>query len=269
MPSADQTEQINHNSPEAGTGRLVGKTAFLTGSAGGLGSGIARRMFAEGARVALADIDIDSATAIADELDASGKQAFAFKLNVSNSTEVRDVVDAVQAWGGSVDILVNCAGVNSHHPALELPEEEWDRVIEINLKGTFLVSQAVGRVMKPHTNATIINISSTSAEVARSTSVHYAASKGGVRQLTKGFAAALAPSGIRVNAIGPGPVLTSLNERRLSDPDELKRSLERVALGRLGTPWDIAGAAMFLATEDAAFITGTTIYVEGGLLSMR
>ena len=249
--------------------RLSGKVAAVTGGSGGLGSGVVKRMHAEGARVAVVDIDGAGARSFASQLDASGNSARAFELDICKRSDVQSVARAINSWAGRIDILVNSAGVNSHCPALELPEAEWDRIIDINLKGTFLTMQAFAPHMRPHTNASIINISSTSAVVSRATSVHYTASKGGVRALTQGFAAALAPLGIRVNAIGPGPVLTSLNEQRLSDPAERDRSLARVALGRLGTPEDVAGLAVFLATEDASYITGSSIYVDGGLLAMR
>ena len=226
-------------------------------------------MHAEGAKVAVVDIDGAGARSLANQLDAGGTSAHAFEADVSNRDDVQRVAGAINEWASGIDILVNVAGVNSHYPALELPEAEWDRIIDVNLKGTFLMMQAVAPLMQPHSNASIINISSTSAEVSRATSVHYTASKGGVRALTQGFAAALAPLGIRVNAIGPGPIETPLNEQRLSDPAERERSLARVALGRFGTPEDVAGLAVFLATEDASYITGTSIYVDGGLLAMR
>ena len=243
--------------------------AAVTGGVGGLGRGIVTRMRAEGAKVAIVDINGHEARALAGQLDANGTHARAFELDVTVREDVRRVACAIKGWAGRIDVLVNAAGVNSHYPAMELPETEWDRVIDINLKGTFLVMQAVAALMPSHSNASIINLSSTSAVVSRPTSVHYTASKGGVRALTQGFAAALAPHGIRVNAVGPGPVLTSLNEERLADPDERERSLARVALGRFGTPEDVAGLAVFLATEDASYITGSSIYVDGGLLAMR
>lgn len=249
--------------------RLEGKAAAVTGGSGGLGSGIARRMHAEGARVAVVDIDAVRARTVAAELDADGQSARAFELDVTSRVDAERVAREIKSWAGRIDILVNGAGVNSHYPALELPETEWNRIIGVNLTGTFHTIQVFAPHMQPHTNASIINISSTSAVVSRATSVHYTASKGGVRALTQGFAAALAPLGIRVNAIGPGPVLTSLNQKRLSDPAERQRSLARVALGRFGTPEDVAGLAIFLATEDASFITGSSIYVDGGLLAMR
>ena len=234
-----------------------------------MGSGIVQRMHAEGARVAVADIDMTGACAVARKLDADGQSACAFELDVTSRAYAEGVAREIKSWTSRIDILVNSAGVNSHYPALELPEAEWNRIISVNLTGTFLTMQAFAPHMPPHANASIINISSTSAVVSRATSVHYTASKGGVRALTQGFAAALAPLGIRVNAIGPGPVLTSLNRKRLSDPAERERSLARVALGRFGTPEDVAGLAVFLASEDASFITGSSIYVDGGLLAMR
>ena len=249
--------------------RLVGKLAVVLGGAGGLGEGIVRRMHAEGARVAVADIDCTRAETLVDQLDATGASARALEVDVSDREDVQRVARETREWAGEIDILVNSAGVNSHYPALELPVSEWDRIIDVNLKGTFLAMQTIAPYMRTHSNASIINISSTSAVVSRATTVHYTASKGGVRALTQGFAVALAPLGIRVNAIGPGPVETHLNVERLSDPAEREKSLARVPMGRLGTPEEVAGLAVFLATEDASYITGTSIYVDGGLLAMR
>ncbi len=249
--------------------RLAGKVAAILGGAGGLGKGIVKRMHVEGARVAVADIDSAGAQTVAGQLDATGVSARAFEVDVSNRENVQSVARQIKEWAGEIDILVNSAGVNSHFPALELPVTEWDRIIDVNLKGTFLAMQTVAPYMRTHSNASIINISSTSAVVSRATSVHYTASKGGVRALTQGFAVALAPLGIRVNAVGPGPVETHLNVQRLSDPAERERSLARVPMGRFGTPEEVAGLAVFLATEDASYITGASIYVDGGLLAMR
>ncbi len=269
MPQVDGEAGTGIDRKPAGRAGLAGRVALVTGGCGGIGSAIVRRMIAEGMRVAVGDIDLPRAKTLLGTIDTDGADARTYRLDVTDRDGIARVVADVEDWAGPVDVLVNAAGVNSHHPALDLPEEAWDRIIDVNLKGTFLMSQAVARGMKPNDNASIINISSTSAEVARATSVHYAASKGGVRQLTKGFAVALAPQGIRVNAIAPGPVLTDLNKVRLSDPQERARSLARVALGRMGLPTDIAGVAVFLASEDAAFITGASINVDGGLLAMR
>ena len=249
--------------------RLAGKVAAVLGGAGGLGEGIVRKMHLEGARVAVADIDSAGAQTLVGQLDGTGVSARAFEVDVSNPEGVQRVAREIGEWAGEIDILVNSAGVNSHYPALELPVSEWDRIIDVNLKGTFLAMQTVAPYMRTHSNASIINITSTSAVVSRATSVHYTASKGGVRALTQGFAVALAPLGIRVNAIGPGPVETDLNVQRLSDPAERERSLARVPMGRFGTPGEVAGLAVFLATEDASYITGASIYVDGGLLAMR
>ncbi len=248
---------------------FAGKVALITGAAGGLGSAIAGRMIAAGLTVAVADVDAERAERVLPASNAAGAGARAFGLDVTRRDAILDTVAEIEAWAGAVDVLVNAAGVNSHYPALELPEEEWDRIIDVNLKGTFLMTQAVAGRMRSSANASVINISSAAAEVASASNIHYAASKGGVRQLTKGFAVALAPLGIRVNAIAPGPIVTDLNRHRLSDPDIRSLALARIPLGRFGSPMDVAGVALFLASRDAAFITGASIGVDGGLLAMR
>ena len=169
---------------------------------------------------------------------------------------------------GQIDLLVNNAGVTSTYHVLELPEAEWDRVININLKGYFLCSQAVGRVMAKAGGGVIINIGSQLGDVARPNKAHYVSSKGGIKMLTKALAVDLAPYGIRANAVAPGPVETELAAPVLSDPAWRTSILARMPVGRLGQPRDVAGAVVFLCSEAASLITGVTLYVDGGYTAL-
>jgi glucose 1-dehydrogenase len=251
--------------------RLQGKVAVITGAGSGLGRGIARRFAAEGAVVIAADLDETTAKEtvelIAAEDVGSTRPHMAVRANVASAESVGELFAAIADRGLTLHIAVNCAGINVKIPFLDLTEADWDRTMDVNLKGTFLVGQQAGRMME--SGGSIINISSINAEVVTPEIVTYAASKGGVRSLSKAMAVALAPMGVRVNAIAPGPCETNLTAKARKTPGGTEKLLNRVALGRLGKPDDIAGAALFLASDDASFITGTTLYVDGGVLSVR
>jgi NAD(P)-dependent dehydrogenase (short-subunit alcohol dehydrogenase family) len=250
--------------------RLEGKFALITGGGGGLGRGVALRMVEEGARVAVADRDVSLARQVAEEISEAGGEASHHRVDVTDSGSVDELIDSVARSSDRVDVLVNSAGIAGSAPFLDMSEEEWDRVIDVNLKGTFLVSQRVARGMCRTGGGSIVNLSSVLAHVSRPDQAHYGASKGGVGQLTQSMALALAPHDIRVNAVAPGPCDTPLTVKAYSaDPSRRAKALSRVALGRPGTPRDIAGAALYLASDDAAWVTGTTIYVDGGLLAAR
>jgi NAD(P)-dependent dehydrogenase (short-subunit alcohol dehydrogenase family) len=251
--------------------RLQDKVALVTGAGSGLGRGIARRFAAEGAVVIAADLDEATAKEtvemIAAEADGPAGEHASLRVDVASAGSVDDLFAAITGRGLVPDIAVNCAGINVKIPFLELTEADWERTINVNLKGTFLVGQRAARLMD--SGGSIINISSINAEVVTPEIVAYAASKGGVRSLTKAMAVALAPKSIRVNAIAPGPCETNLTVKARATPGGTEKLLTRVALGRLGRPDDIAGAALFLASEDASFMTGSTIFVDGGVLSVR
>ena len=178
------------------------------------------------------------------------------------------MVEAAGERFGAVDILVNNAGVETLVPVLDLAESEWDRVIDTNLKGAFLCGQIAARAMvSAGTPGAIVNIASINAKIALAGQAHYTASKGGLVMLTKAMALDLAPHGIRVNAIGPGVIETRMTERSLSDPQRRAMLLSKVPLGRVGQPRDVAHAALFLASDEASYITGATLYVDGGWLA--
>ncbi len=247
--------------------RLQGKVAVITGAARGIGLAIARRFVAEGAAVALADRLVPEIEAEAGTLGAS---ALAVPTDVGDAGQVERLVARTIERFGRLDCMVSNAAVQAEIPFLDLTEEEFDRVIRVNLKGAFLCGQAAARRMvAAGTRGSIINMSSVNAVVAHPVLVHYAASKGGIAMLTKGMAVALAPHGIRVNAIGPGTVNTPINANFFSMPGMVERFLLRTPLGRIAEAEEIASVAVFLASDEASYVTGTTIYADGGRLALN
>ncbi len=247
--------------------RLRNKVALVTGAGRGIGQAIALAFAWEGARVAVADIDPRTAAATARRL---GRKALALTVDVADAASVRSAFAAIDRAWGRVDVAVNNAAIEPIVPFLELTEAQWDRVLGVNLKGAFLVSQgAARRMVKARRGGVIINISSVNAVVARPESVAYAASKGGIRQLTTATAVALAPYGIRVNAIGPGTVVTGLTRHLLKDPEWTWRTLARTPIGRTAEPREIAEVAVFLASDASSYMTGSTVYVDGGRLALN
>ena len=248
--------------------RLQDRVAIVTGAGSGNGRGIALRFAAEGARIVAADLDLAAAQGTVDLVVDAGHEAFAVHADVGRHAQVRSMVDAARERYGGVDILVNNAGVETLIPLLELEEQEWDRVIDTNLKGAFLCAQLAARAMVgAKTPGAIVNIASINAKIALAGQAHYTSSKGGLIMLTKSMALDLAPHGIRVNAIGPGVIETRMTERSLADPERRAMLLSKVPLGRVGQPRDVANAALFLASDEASYITGTTLYVDGGWLA--
>ena len=250
--------------------RLENKVAIVTGGAHGIGLAIARRYVAEGARVVIADVDAAAGQAAAKAL---GNARFV-ATDVGDARAAENVVaDTCRAFG-AVDILVNNAGIIHGADFLELAEADFDRVLRVNLKGAFLVGQAAARRMVAQVKAgkppgTIINMSSINAVVAIANHTPYCVSKGGIDQLTKVMALALAPHGIRVNAIGPGSIMTDILKAVATDKDAKRRILARTPLGRIGEPDEIAAIAVFLASDEASYITGETIYADGGRLALN
>ena len=248
--------------------RLEGCVAIVTGAGAGNGRGIALRFAEEGARVVAADRDLAAARDTAERIHRDGGGALAVHADVSRREEAAAMVDAARERFGGIDILVNNAGVETLVPLLDLEESDWDRVVDTNLKGAFLCAQLAARAMvSAGTPGAIVNIASINAKIALRGQAHYTASKGGLVMLTKSMAVDLAPHGIRVNAIGPGVIETRMTERSLSDPQRRAMLLSKIPLGRVGQPREVANAALFLASEEASYITGATLYVDGGWLT--
>lgn len=249
-------------------GRLQGKVAIITGAATGNGFAIAKAFAREGARVMIADVAAEQAKEAADVIMDDGGQASALSIDVTNAQDVQRMIQNTLELFGSVDVLVNNAGVIGRYDILDVTEAEWDRIMTVNLKGTFLCAQAAARQMVKQGQGNIINIASIAAESMDPVIVPYCASKGAVRTLTKGMALALAKRGVRVNAIGPGPIYTNLNRDKLDVPANMAAVVSHIPMGRVGRPDDLTGSAIFLASDESAYVTGITLYVDGGYLTM-
>ncbi len=249
--------------------KLAGKVAIVTGAGSGNGRAIALRYLQEGASVVIADMNLAGAEETIALAKESGSRALAVKADVTSEAEVEQMVaEAIRHFGG-VDILVNNAGIVAFTPFLDLSEAEWDKVHNVNLKAPFLCSQAVAREMiKRGQGGRIINITSVEAHVVVSSSgscqPHYNSSKGGLHMLTKAIALELAPMGITVNSVAPGVVETPFTAQGLKNPDIRKWVLDRVPVGRIAQPDDIANAVVFLSQDESEYITGSTIFVDGG-----
>jgi len=248
--------------------RLSGRTAIVTGAGAGIGRATAELFAAEGARVVVAEINGEAADSAGISIRAAGGQVLVICADVSSSRDAEGVVQQTLEKWGTVDILVNNAGVELKRPVEETSEEDWDRILSVNLKSAFLMSKYVIPVMKRVRRGAIVNNSSVGYFIAAVNSAAYGASKAGMMALTRCTALELAPWGIRVNAVCPGVIDTQMNERNLAraaDPEAMRRSwYEITPLGKLGTPADVAKAVLFLASEDAAFITGTPLIIDGG-----
>ncbi|HVU42368.1 MAG TPA: SDR family NAD(P)-dependent oxidoreductase [Xanthobacteraceae bacterium] len=253
--------------------QLQNKVAIVTGAARGIGKAIARRFLTEGARVVIADVNDDGGSAAVTELGASGPVRYV-RADVGDAASVRQLVESTLAAFGPIDVLVNNAAVLKAADFLELDEAEFDRVIRTNLKGSFLLGQAVARHMVERVKqgekpGAIINMSSVNAVFAIANQVPYSVSKGGINQLTKVMALSLAEHGIRVNAIGPGSINTEMLAATMADSAARGRILSRTPMGRIGEPAEIAAVAVFLASDEASYITGQTIYADGGRLPLN
>jgi NAD(P)-dependent dehydrogenase (short-subunit alcohol dehydrogenase family) len=242
--------------------RLEGQVAIVTGAGHGIGRAVAQRFAAEGARVVVNDIEPASADAVARDIERLGGVAIRAEGDVADSGQVDAIFDAAVARFGTVDVLVNNAGlITMERHFLDGDEAWWDRVLGVNLKGAFLCSLRAARMMVRRGSGVIINMSSGGATRAHRGNVAYDASKGGIEAMTRACALDLAPYGVRVNAVVPGLIRTY----DISDEAAEERG-KVVPLGRLGSPEDIAGPTVFLATEDARYITGATLVVDGGVL---
>ena len=253
---------------------LKGKTAIVTGAARGIGLATAEHLAREGVNVILSDIDEDGGARAEKELIEAGWKARFFAANIAERLDVFNLVALAIENFGQIDILINNAATLDDAPFLDLSIEEFDRVLSVNLRGTFLVGQAVARQMARQIEdggapGAIVNMSSVNAVFALPDHVAYSISKGGVAQLTKAMAISLAPLGIRVNAIGPGSIMTPMLADVVKDEEIRARILSRTPLGRFGRPDEIAAIAVFLVSEAASYITGETIFADGGRLPLN
>lgn len=245
--------------------KLEGQVALITGGSRSIGRSIAIALAREGAMVAVNYIrQAEEAQSTVREIEALGRKALAIKADTSQRAQVHSMVDEVAARLGPIDILVNNAGVQKRVYFLDLEEADWDWMLSVNLKGYFLVGQAVAVGMKARGKGKIINISSEAGGFPAQRMTAYCVSKAGVTMLTKCMALELAPYGIRVNAIAPGLTRTDINRKDLEDETFLKARLARIPLGRVLSPEDLVGAVIFLASADSDMVTGMTIQVDGG-----
>jgi len=245
---------------------LSGKVAIITGGGSGIGRGIARMFTQLGAAVAVADVDLGNAEIVASELAAAGQQAMAIEVDVQVGDSVEAMLAQTLERFGGVDILVNSAGVGSESAIVDMLEEEWDWVLGVNLKGTFLCTRAVAKwCIEKKRRGKIINLSSINETVPLAGETHYCASKGGVMMFTRAAALELAPYGIHVNALAPGMIETALTEEVTQIPELRQMHLKQVPFGRFGQPEDVAKAAAFLASEWSDWVTGHTLFVDGGM----
>jgi glucose 1-dehydrogenase/3-oxoacyl-[acyl-carrier protein] reductase len=247
----------------------AGKVAFVTGAGSGIGRAIAMQLAADGAAVAVTDVRKDSAEETLALITEAGGQGIAIDLDVRDRDAVERAVDETVAALGRIDLLVNNAGVVTMSGLDAVTDEEWDFVVDINMKGPFVVTQIASRVMNP--GGAVVNLTTVEAEVVVSSSgscqVHYNASKGGVKMLTKALAVELASKGIRVNAIAPGPINTRFSGGDISGPEAMAFMSQRLLVPRVGEPTDIAQAASFLLSDAASYISGTQLAVDGGWLT--
>ena len=247
--------------------RLEGKVAIVTGGGAGIGKAIALRLAEEGADVVIADVDESAARATAGQIEALGGRGEAARTDVTRKSEIEALVDRAQQLG-PIDILINNAGVETITPLLDIPEEEWDRTLDTNLKGVFLCSQVVaGTMIGEGRGGKMVNLGSVAGILPPRREPHYASSKGAVHTLTKQLALELAPHDINVNAVAPGVIRNGLSTHHcLSDPERAERIERGIPLGRVGSPRDVANAVLFLASEEADHITGVVLPVDGGFL---
>jgi NAD(P)-dependent dehydrogenase (short-subunit alcohol dehydrogenase family) len=254
-------------------GRLTDKVAVITGGGSGIGRAAAELFAAEGAAVAVLDVNATAAKETAAEVTAEGGEALAVPADITSASDVDDAMAAVVAEYGRVDVLYNNAGVNSSGSVLDATEEDWHRCFAVNVTGMFLCSRAAGRLMVDAGAGSIVNQASVAALVGIANFAAYCAAKGAVVGLTRSMSVDLAPKGVRVNALCPGTVYTPLMEPMLrarggGDLDRgLAMTVAKYPIGRLGTPGEIAAAALFFASDQSSFLTGSVLAADGGMTS--
>ena len=245
-------------------GDLRGPVAIVTGGAQGIGKAIVRRLADDGAEVIVADLNVEAAQRTAKEMEDKGRKARAAGVDVADSKSVNQMIETTLASLSRIDILINNAGITRDNLLVRLGDDDWDAVLNVNLKGMFLCTRAVAKVMMKQRSGRIVNISSVVGLIGNPGQANYAASKAGILGLTRTVARELAPRGITVNAIAPGFIETDMTKHL---PEKAKDAfLNAIPLGRAGSPEDVANVVAFLVSEDAAYITGQVIHVDGGMV---
>ncbi|HZJ47900.1 MAG TPA: glucose 1-dehydrogenase [Acidimicrobiia bacterium] len=244
--------------------RLDGEVALVTGASKGIGWDLAKAMAAAGAAVAVAARDMESLERLVDEIEADGGDAFAVELDVRNVGNIGDAFEKVHQRFGSLDVLVNNAGLGANHPAEDVTETDWDEMMAVNLRGLFFACQAAGRIMLDQGKGRIINMSSQAGVVGIREHAVYSASKGGVNLLTKVLALEWSSRGLTVNAVAPTYIYTPGTAERLDQPDYLEHVLSRLPIGRVGTTTDVAAAVIYLASSAGSMVSGHVLVVDGG-----
>jgi NAD(P)-dependent dehydrogenase (short-subunit alcohol dehydrogenase family) len=246
--------------------KLKDKVAIVTGAARGIGRGIAEVFADEGAHVAVNDVDhADLAREVAESVRSRGRRSMTVQADVSRRADVEPMFEAVWRELGPVDILVNNAGIETIVPFLELTDEQWTRLVDVNLRGAWLCSQVFCRRALAETRAgAIVNIGSIQAAKVLPGRTHYAPTKLGLEALTRNMSAEMTPQGIRVNCIHPGLIDTPMTSWVMSDPEVLPQVLAQISLGRAGQPREIGTVAAFLASDEASYLTGQSVFVDGG-----
>lgn len=248
---------------------LTGKTALVTGSSRGIGKALATALAQAGAKVAIHGRTEATAQATAEEISAAtGAETFAVTFDVTSESEVAEGIKTLEEKWGTPDILVNNAGMQKRAKLSEFPLDDWQELLQVNLTSAFLVSRALASGMEKRGSGKIINIGSVQSQLARPSITPYSATKGGIVMLTKGLCADLSPLGIQVNAIAPGYFATELTQALVDDEEFSAWVASRTPAGRWGKVEDLGGAAVFLASEASDFITGQTLYVDGGMTSV-